>query len=51
VPSRLAADGGATKRVLIEMVHAHREEVAKYLAGAGFKPANELADLADFRRG
>ncbi|MEP7159443.1 MAG: cyanophycin synthetase, partial [Chloroflexota bacterium] len=46
---RLAADDGEKKHVLLEMVHAHREEVAEYLAGAGFKPANDIADLADFR--
>jgi cyanophycin synthetase len=46
---RLAADDSGAQRVLLEMVHAHREEVAGYLAGAGFKPANEIADLADFR--
>jgi cyanophycin synthetase len=48
-PGRLAADDGRTKRVLLEMVHAHREEVADYLAGAGFKPANDVAALSDFR--
>jgi cyanophycin synthetase len=48
-PGRLGADESGTPRVVVLMCHAHREEVADYLARAGFKPANEVADLADFR--
>jgi cyanophycin synthetase len=48
-PGRLGADENGPPRVVVLMCHAHREEVADYLATAGFKPANEAADLADFR--
>jgi cyanophycin synthetase len=48
-PGRLAADESDSARVLVLMCHAHREEVAAYLAEAGFTAANEIAALADFR--
>jgi cyanophycin synthetase len=48
-PGRMGADDGGTPRVVVLMCHAHREEVAEYLAKAGFEPANDIARLADFR--
>jgi hypothetical protein len=32
------------------MCHAHREQVAEYLAAERFAPANDLSALADFRK-
>lgn len=46
---RLGADESGPPRVVILMCHAHREEVADYLASAGFEPANDVAGLAGFR--
>jgi cyanophycin synthetase len=46
---RAAADQSGARRVLVLMCHAHREEVADYLAKVGFTPANDVADLTDFR--
>lgn len=46
---RLGADQSGSPRVVILMCHAHREEVADYLAKAGFEPANDIAMLADYR--
>ncbi|MEA2677111.1 MAG: cyanophycin synthetase [Chloroflexota bacterium] len=48
-PGRMAADDTGAPRVVILMCHAHREEVADYLAKAGFVSANDVAALADFR--
>jgi hypothetical protein len=48
-PGRLGADFDGAWRVVVLMCHAHREEVAAYLERAGFLPANDVADLADFR--
>jgi len=48
-PGRLGADESGAPRVVVLMCHAHREEVADYLATAGFEPANDIARLADFR--
>ena len=47
---RLSADDSGAARVVVLMCHAHREEVAEYLAGQGFLAANDLAALADLRR-
>jgi cyanophycin synthetase len=46
---RLGADESGPPRVVVLMCHAHREEVAEYLAKAGFEPANDVAALSDFR--
>jgi cyanophycin synthetase len=46
---RKAADQSGAPRVLVLMCHAHREEVADYLAKGGFVPANDIAALSDFR--
>ena len=47
---RLGADESGAARVVVLMCHAHREQVAEYLAAQDFKPANDLATLADLRR-
>ena len=49
-PGRMAADTSGVPRVVLLMCHAHREEVAAYLAAERFSAANDLAELADFRR-
>jgi cyanophycin synthetase len=46
---RLAADESDTPRVTILMCHAHREEVADFLAEAGFEPVRDLSEVASFR--
>jgi cyanophycin synthetase len=46
---RMGADESGATRVVVLMCHAHREEVAEYLAAQGFAPANDLATLADLR--
>jgi hypothetical protein len=48
-PGRLAAETNGPPRVVVLMCHAHREEVADYLASAGFEPANNIDRLTDFR--
>jgi len=48
-PGRLGADESGAPRVVVLMCHAHRDEVADYLAKAAFEPANDVAKLADFR--
>ena len=48
-PGRLGADESGAPHVVVLMCHAHREEVADYLAKVGFTPANNIADLAGFR--
>jgi cyanophycin synthetase len=46
---RLGADDSGAARVVVLMCHAHRDEVAEYLAAQGFAAANDLTGLADLR--
>ena len=46
---RMAADTSGIPRVTVLMCHAHRSEVAQALAGAGFIPVDDLAELDAFR--
>lgn len=48
-PGRMAADTTGTPRVILLMCHAHREEVAAYLASEGFVATDDVAELTDFR--